>query len=343
MSNKATICLLPIIFAVTCYCVGVAQEGGVMPSFLPTLTPESSLTNNQTPAPKRTLTPAPASNQVSGILPSECEKHNIETSFDSWAQFLIKSYGANGCKFTMVSPDGKYLAYVTLIQQKDKAGGLYVDAIKLWKLNSPELLSKIYVAHRMYYIGRLEWSLSNKLMFWESIWEGPGVTFIYDPAPNRILAKMRADQETAWQWNPQHTAFYAVRIGGYGADNCVGELSGYDFTSDTLFPDLRKLFGAEQAADDLFSPHEIANDLLIKPFNWSPDGNRLWLTVTPLIWKGNQVYEYEMGPRQAGVVEMSPTGTRYTSLGADPHFDYSFEGWPYPKIVSQVYQSRLCP
>jgi hypothetical protein len=274
---------------------------------------------------------------------AECGDSLAAADFDSWGKALAQRYGGMGCRLVMSSPDNEYLAYLTIMQTSDESGKYYAEALKVKQIFSPASAKQVHVAHRMNSIGRLEWEPSGKLIFWESIWEGPGVTFVYDPATDRTLAMMAADENTAWEWNPQHSAFYAARIGGYGADNCVGELNGYDFTSDSSFPDLRKLFGVGRATDDPFVPQEMADDLLIAPFHWSQDGNRLWLTVTPLHWLGDEIYQFELGPRQAGVVELLPNGTRYVSLAQNPGLDYSFDASPEPKLISQPHQPVRCP
>jgi hypothetical protein len=132
-------------------------------------------------------------------------------------------------------------------------------------------------------------------------------------------------------------------MGGYGADNCVGELNGYDFVSDRLLPDLHQIFGLPRPADDPFIPRAIGDELFVIPHGWSMDGMRLWLTVTPLKWLGNDLFRYEMGPRQAGVIELSTAGPRFITLAANPDSDYAFNGSPEPALISQPYHPKVCP
>jgi hypothetical protein len=298
------------------------------------------------PQPFQTLTPwptpLPIPAQIAVLLPPECEKLAADVYTDPSWQYLTRDYGEKGCKLPLLSPDGKYLAYVTLKRRKNETGVYFVDTLRILLIGPNAKDKEAYIAYKMNYIAALEWSPAGQLIFWEQIWEGPRVVFVYDPVEGAILTGMRVNEDAVLQWNPQHTAFYARRSSdGYGADVCVGELGGYDFEADKQLPDLYKVFNIEERENDPFDiPYGRTDNLYIEPFGWSQDGKSLWLTVTPLNWKESR---YEVGPRQAGVLEFSETGVTYISLAADAHYDYSFEGLPDPKLISQVYQPRLCP
>lgn len=276
---------------------------------------------------------------IASLLGTKCDRFG-ETVYNQF----IESYGDKGCKLPMFSPNEDYLAYVTLERQEDETGIYFVDAVKVLRANGDMQEKEVYGVHKMDYIGNLEWTTTGQLIFWEQIWEGPWVVFVYDPVKDAIVAKMRASEDGALQWNPQHTAFYMTRIGGYGSDNCVGELGGYDFQFGNRFPNLYQVFDIEENDNDPFDiPYGERDNLYVEPFGWDEDGKRLFLTVRPLRWKGDQVYAYEVGPKQAGVLELSSSNVIYKSLAADPSFDYSFEGLPNPKIVSSPYLPKLCP
>jgi hypothetical protein len=303
-----------------------------------TPTPEQSLTST----PLLTTSSAPA--QIATLLPPACEKPPSDISVDPWWQLLTKDYEGKGCKLPALAPDGVFLAYVSLAHQENEQGDYFVDSVRISNTGRDKKEKEVYSAHKMDHISTLEWSSTGQLIFGESIWEGPRVIFVYDPLKDTILTKMRALQDDKLRWNPQHTIFYAWHTGGYGADSCVGELGGYDFQSGNPFPDLYRVFKVAETEDDPFCiPYGKHDNLYIEPFGWSQDGKRLWLTVTPLHWKGNDAYEYEVEPRQVGVLEFSTTEIKYKSLAADPHYDYSFEGQTDPKIVSKFYQLSLCP
>ena len=296
-----------------------------------------------TPVPALTSTPSPTTSSFSltidSLLGAECEKFG-ETVFNQF----ISLYGNKGCKLPMLSPNGKYLAYVTLIRQETATGIYFVDGVKILKVDTNENDKEVYMVHNMDYVGALEWSTTGQLIIWEYLWEGPWVVSIYDPVTDAILVRMRLDEGGALHWSPQHSAFYVTHTGEYGANVCVGELGGYDFQSNKPFPDLYKVFNMQETNDDPFGiPYGKNDNLYMQPFDWSPDGQRLWLTVTPLYWEGDQAYKYKLGPKQAGTLEFSKSGVVYQPLASDSSFDYSFEGPPNPKIVSRNYQPHSCP
>lgn len=301
-----------------------------------------------TPPADATLSPAASSHpvktetsgitsipfEIAALLPAEC---NQVLMYDNYP------YTMNECKLPVISPDDKYLAYVTLVLQMVDEGVYPLESVRVMEIKTGQY-EEVHVVKPRNHIGLFEWNLSGELIFWESIWEGPWVIYVYDPVTDQTLVTMRADRGAALQWNPQHTAFYVSRSGGYGHDNCVKELGGYDFESGSRFPDLYKVFNLKIRDDDPFGISYGAEDnLYIEPFGWSLDGKYLRLTVMLLDWKGDEKYEYEVGPSQAGVIEISTTGVMYKPLATDEYLDYFFEGLPNPKIVSQPYQSRVCP
>jgi len=301
-----------------------------LPSGAP-LSPTVSSHPSKTETPR--ITPIPF--EVAALLPTEC---NQVLMYDNYP------YVMNECKLPMVSPDGKYLAYVTLVLQMVNEGVYSLESVRVMEIKTGQY-EEVHVVKLRNHIGLFEWSLSGKLIFWESITEGPGVLFVYDPVSTEMLTTMRAYWDTAIQWNLQKTAFYSARSGGYGADNCVGELNGYDFQSNHPFPDLYEVFNAEKTKEgDPPYDYVVGDSFAIEPFGWSQDGEHLWVTVAFLDWQGETKYGYLVGPRQVGVFELSDTEVRYITLAADDHLDYFFEGSSTdPDIAFQIYQPRNCP
>ena len=252
-----------------------------------------------------------------------------------------QEYGGKGCKLPELSLDGRYLAYVAISRQGSGNDIFFADSVRILDAGQER---EVHIVRKMNYIVSLDWSPTGELIFWEQIWEGPMVVFIYDPAQDLIVAKMRQNQGAALHWNSPHTAFFAVHVGEYGAESCVSELGGYDFQYRNSFPDLHGIFKLRTRTDDFFGiPYGFEDNLRIQPFAWSKDGKRLWLEVTPLYWKGIAIGRYEMGPRQAGALELASDGVVYRPLAADLRLDYSFDGLPDPKIFGQAYQPKLCP
>lgn len=315
----------------------------------PSFTPTHDFNSEQTPvvAPTSlhllatpTLAPLPTKSalQILSRISANCERFG-ETVYSEF----IQTYGDKGCKLPVLSPDGKYLAYVTLSRQNTTQGVYFTDTVKVITLekNNPE--KEMHTSLKKNYISQLEWGPNGELMIWEAVWEGSWALFIYNTFTSMLLAKMKTDQLTL-QWNIQHTAFYVVHTGDYGKDTCVSELGGFDFQTNSTFPDLYGIFNIERREEDLFGiPYSTSDNLRVDPFSWSLDGKKLWLAITPLEWKGNEVYEYQIKPIQAGVLQLSKTGMTYTSLAADANSSYLFQGQSDPKIISKPYLPKVCP
>lgn len=286
--------------------------------------------------------PSDIPTDISGLLPPECDRPDERVYDDFRQEYLLMHYGEKGCKLTVVSPDGNYLAYVSLDRQEDNEAAFFADTVHVLNLSKGDDGAKVHTAHNKNFVSLLEWTSTGQLIIWESIWEGTFVLFVFDVTSNSILAKMRAD-EMVLRWNPQATAFYVIYAGSYGRDVCVQELSGYDFASGNSLPDFYRLFDIQKIVEGPFGiPYAEEDSLKVDPFAWSEDGNRLWLTITALDWKGDD-YRYELRPREAGVLEFSETGISYMMLAADPRVDYSFEGLPDPSTVSDEYEPIFCP
>jgi len=298
---------------------------------------------NQSPIPDQPTLPAasPFPSKLEALLQGKCEKVWESPVGPGVEHYLRETYGDVGCKLPVLSPDQKYLAYVTLAREDAATGPYFLDVVRLLEINrQSEKDQEVHLASKLDYIVALEWSPTGQLIIRESIWEGPWVIFVYDPVSNSIVSTMRLDTFGKLEWNPTHTALYAKHSFSYGAQQCITELGGYDFEHHSRFPDFYQIYHLEESKDDPFGiPHGENDDLAVEPFAWSQDGKRLWVTVTPLHWQEGQ---YELGPKQAGVLEFS-TKVTYKVLAADAHLDYSFEGTPEPIIVSAPYRVGTCP
>ena len=276
-------------------------------------------------------TPTNISNNIEELLPPECTTIDI----NAFSYFQSK-YNSKVCKLSTLSQDKKYLAYITLSKKESSDGTYYVDTVKILNLPLNKEIKVVYFSSKLTYIGKVEWSRTNKLMFWESIWEGAGTTFIYDPDENSFVFKENADLVSAWIWNQQHTAFYAEYSGAYGAANCVNTISGYSFQTNAKFPDLYSTLNIKKP-----SSITIEDNINVQPHGWSRDGNQLWITLTHLHWK--DMNKFEIGPQQVGAIMLSMEEPKYTSLAANISYDYYFEGTLSPKIKAKEYKIRYCP
>jgi hypothetical protein len=287
--------------------------------------------------------PLPALPEPESLLGAECDRPPNEAMRADLPDELLATYHDKSCKLPALSPDGAYLAYVTLSQQGDQEtdSGAYVDTVRLLRVGAGED-QVVRIAGRLSPVTHLEWVPTGQLTFQEKLWEGPQVVFIHDPAAGSLVNAMRLDYSSSLQWNPERTAAYAAHTGEYGSDQCVQELGGYDFEHGQRFPNFYTLYGIAEADDPLGIPYGATDSLRVEPFRWSKDGKRLWITVSRLTWI-EDTGEYEVGPRQAALLDFSDDGAHLKTLAADPRFDYAFEGMPEPEIVAQPYQPYRCP
>lgn len=276
---------------------------------------------------------------VDTLLEDKCEKVWESPTGPGVSYGLQERYDGKGCKLSTFSPNGDYLAYVTLSHTAPQT--LYVDTVKI--IESETGVDKsIHFSNEKDFIGSLEWTPTGKLLIWELIWEGPWVIFLYDPNADSIAYTFRLDQDGKLEWNSQSTVFYASHSGEYGHTSCVTELSGYDFQSDNPFPDFFEIYGLEKSDDPFGIPYGENNNLSIEPFAWSKDGQSLFIVITPLTLLDSEIY-YRQEPKQAGVLNFSEYGVNLTVLGAHQKLDYSFDNMESPTLVSKPYTPKDCP
>lgn len=310
----------------------------ISPQLAPVTATPTAIVQNKPPLLE--ITPSPTLSKLDDLLLNRCEKVWQRVTGLPVAYGLVERYGESGCKLSAFSPDGNFLAYVTLTEAQDKK--IFVDTVKVLNV-ATDIEHVVRLAGTKNFIGQLEWSSTGKLIIWEQIWEGPWVIFIYDPETKAILNVMRLGLHTELEWNPTRLVAYASHSGEYGNAGCVTELNGYDFEHSAPFPDFYQIYGMETREDDPYGiPYGKNDNLAIDPYGWNADGNLLWITITPLREMDNGLY-YERGPRQAAVLDFSSTRPKYTALGTDPNLDYSFEGQLDPKLISEPYKPQHCP
>ncbi len=307
----------------------------------PTFTQLPTSTPTPFPTPTPSLTPSPFPTEIESLLRDRCPmpwRSVFAVAISSYGYF--ERYGDKGCILPTFSANRKHLAYVTLDKPRDQS--MYVDTVRIVATDS-HTDRTIYFAHEQGIISNLEWSPTGQLVIWELIWEGPFFVLVYDPTLDSTVATMRLDYTGKLEWSPTGSAFYAVHSHDYGSGTCIHELKGYDFAHNQPFPNFYKILGVEEEETGLLGiPNGKSDDLAIDPFAWSADGTVLWITITPLRLLENGLY-YEPGPRHAGQLEFTESGVIFTMLASDPDLDYSFEGFPVPRIVSSPYQPQRCP
>ncbi len=305
-----------------------------------TYTPTYLPTSTQSPTSMPSMTPSTFPAEIESLLRNKCPMPwRSVFSVPIGSYDLTERYGDKGCILPTFSPDRKYLAYVTLDTPKDREK--FVDAVKILTTDS-QISQTVYFVHEMDIVRDLEWSPAGQLIIWESLWEGPFFILVYDLRFNSIMNTMRLNRDSPLGWNSGKTALYSEHSHGYGAARCIRELRGYDFAYGNSFPDFYEIFHLEkQANDPLGIPNGKTDDLAIEPFKWSSDGTILWITIIPLRRLENG--DYELGPRQVGVLSLTAKEVVFKLLASDPNTDYSFSEAPVPTIVSSPYQPHRCP
>lgn len=298
------------------------------------LTPQATET-----AAVQTATPSATPPDIASLLSDRCEQPWEDTPDFKYPIEYIERYDENGCKLPVFSPDRTYLAYVTLARDQEQE--TYVDTVRLVRSDTGEDFV-VFVAGQLCPVDGLEWSPTGQLVFREALWEDGEIAFIVDPASRSVAGAMRLDGGGLLQWNAERTAVYGAYSGIFGADVCIHDLGGYDFAHARRFPDFYAIYGLPTEDDVFGMVYPVGDALSVEPYGWDEDGTLLWVTVTPLTLDEN-TYDYELAPRQAGVLTFSDDGITFLTLAADPRFDYSFDGLPHPKIVSQAYHPRRCP
>ena len=277
--------------------------------------------------------------QVDTLLEGKCEKVWESPTGPEVSRFLFETYNGVGCKLAKFSPNEEYLAYVTLTSTAPQIP--YEDTVKIIKTDTGTDKS-VYLSNKMDFIGALEWTPTGKLLIRENIWEGPWVIFLYDPVMDSIEYAFRLDRNGTLEWNPQGTILYASHTGDYGHGSCVTELRGYDFQYNNAFPDFYEIYGIKKSYDWFGIPYGEKDELSIKPFAWSKDGQRLFIVITPLTLLESGLY-YRQEPKQAGVIDFSEQGANFTILGADPNLNYFFTDEEKLTLVSEPYSPMDCP
>jgi hypothetical protein len=276
---------------------------------------------------------------VDTLLEGKCKKVWESPTGPGVSGFLFETYNGKGCKLSKYSPNGEYLAYVTLSSTAPQSP--YVDTVKIIKTDTGTD-KPIYISSEMDFIGGLEWTPTDKLLIRENIWEGPWVIFLYDPDMDSIAYAFRLDQNGKLEWNPQGTILYASHSGEYGHGSCVTELGGYDFQFNNAFPDFYEIYGMEKSDDWFGIPYGEKDNLSIEPFAWSKDGQNLFIVITPLTLLESGIY-YRQEPKQAGVIDFSEQRASFTILGADSNLNYFFMDKENPTLVSEPYSPKDCP
>jgi hypothetical protein len=135
-------------------------------------------------------------------------------------------------------------------------------------------------------------------------------------------------------WNGPRTAF--VTFWGASPGACGSLVSGYDFTTGKVFPDIPTSLGLGKF--DFF----IQSGSFSHPSNWWLGADRIPLLVTPLEYD-EQAQDYKFLPTMAGMITLTADGPVYATLASSTSEDYYFvedpEGYA---LRSKPYEVKYC-
>ncbi len=133
-------------------------------------------------------------------------------------------------------------------------------------------------------------------------------------------------------WNGSHNAF--VTFWGAGPGGCGSQVSGYDFATEKIFPDIALSLGLS----DLI----IQSGSYLHPSNWWIGDDRIPLLITPLEFD-EQMQDYILLPTVAGMLTLTSDGPQYATLARSATESYYFvqDGEGYA-LRSKPYEAKYC-
>jgi hypothetical protein len=254
------------------------------------------------------ITPEPSTARME--FPAECLTRQAGMDYSPYEIYAIDMIG--WCSFVEPSPDGRYLAYSTMTCISGIDPALCGEAVKLMELNTHDAIQVHFIpAGSKRIVWGLEWSSTGDLAIIRTDINGPvdtwviGRPFQYTLNPT-AKAKIPGGLK---KWNGPRTAFYTVRYNGPGS--CGSLVSGYDFTSGKIFPDLAAILRLDNQRVQVY-----------REMWWEGEASIL-LEITPLAFDEERGDEKTL-PTILGKITLTPSGPEYTTIASSATEDYVF-------------------
>ena len=269
-------------------------------------------------------------------FPAECLSR--QPGVDYFQYDWLYSTTIGGCSFIVPSPNGRYIAYSTLICFSQEDCG---EAVKVMGMNSPKSKIVQYLPKGEGLVGKswvanISWSFQGDLVISHNNIDGGTGVYIYsEPFVENIGRGEKTVTGGIRDWNKPKTAF--TTFAGSLPGSCDTEFSGYDFKSKKVFPDISTLLG--------LLPEElmiIPVDTNIKNANWWIDNSTIYLQITPLQFD-EEMQDYKLLPTIAGKILITSEGPKYTTISSSSTEDFYFKleekGF---SLLSKPYSSKYC-
>lgn len=271
--------------------------------------------------PQTTLTPALA--QM--FFPAECLIPQAGIDFSRYKMYNIEMIG--WCSFVKPSPDGQYLAYSTMTCINGPTPQPCGEAVKVLEKNSQEAKLVLFIDEgEKRLVWGLDWSSNGDLVIIETDINSPVDTWVMSWPVRSTKTLVPGGIK---QWNGSRSAFFTFRAPGPGS--CGGNVSGYDFMSGQVFPDIAAILGLDRVSMQVF------RDI------WWDDDSTILLLVTPMIYD-EQKQDDKFLPTIAGKITLSPSGPEYSTIASSATEDFYFvnnadTGY---SVQSKPYEAHYC-
>ena len=211
------------------------------------------------------------------------------------------------CSFMETSPDGHYLAYSTMTCINGTDPLLCGEVVKVLEVNSQEAKLVYFINEgEKRLVSGLDWSSTGDLVIIRTDINSPVDTWVISWPPPSTKTMIPGGLE---QWNSSRSAFFTFRGAGPGA--CGGNVSGYDFVSGKLFPDIAANLGLDEASIQVY-----------RNMWWDGDSTIL-LLITPMVYDELK-QDDKFLPTLAGKITLTASGPEYTTIASSATDDFYF-------------------
>ncbi len=308
---------IPVLIALTLFLVSCAN-----PNPTPQIIEVTRIVEvTQDVTPQISLTPTFA--QM--FFPAECLTLQPDIDYSRYKMYNIDMIG--GCSFIKPSPDGQYLAYSALTCLSGATTPQCGEAVKVLELNSQNAeLVRLIEEEEKKLVWGLDWSSNGDLVIIESDINSPVDTWVMSWPIRSTKTRVPGGIK---QWNASRSAFFTFR--GSGPGSCGGKVSGYDFMSGKVFPDIAASLSLEEMSIQVY-----------REMWWNADSTIL-LSITPMIYD-EEKQDDKFLPTIVGKITLTPSGPEYTTIASSATEDFYFVNTPDTgySVKSKPYEVRYC-
>jgi hypothetical protein len=308
---------IPVLIALTLFLVSCANQNPTPQIIEVTRIVEVT----QTVTPQISLTP----NFAQMFFPAECLTSQTGIDYSRYKIYNIEMIG--WCSYIKPSPDGQYLAYSTMTCISGPTPPPCGEAVKVLEVNSQEATLVLFIDEgEKRLVSGLDWSSNGDLVIIETDINSPVDTWVMSWPVRSIKTLVLGGLD---QWNASRSAFFTFRGAGPGA--CGGNVSGYDFTSGKVFPDIADSLGLDRM------------DIQVYRNKWWDGGSTILLLITPMKYD-EQKQDDKFLPTIVGKITLSPSGPEYSTIASSATEDFYFvnnidTGY---SVQSKPYEVRYC-